>query len=661
MAEIGGKGRTMGFSWPRAPREVIEALQSFYGIADTTTLNLAGNALALLIGVALFVLLAKGSQRARGGLLALHARVLQLGSERRWLWNLSRLVAGLAPLLPWLILALAIALVAPLLDQSLSTRWLIWALPIAKLYVLFGVQRLVGEWLILRVAQGAGHYMQGDQADQAGQRARRLSLALLLPWGLFLVVAQVRPDGPVHDILAALVALSLYAAVGRLLAPRAEEYVLCLQSILPSRLDPLAEALLRRGLFHWTAPLLLPVALVYFATRYLDRLFAGFDAYLRLKARWFRLRNRGEEDEDAEVDESQAARDYQRWFAAELPDGEPAPFIDTGLLEAMNKSIRRWREDRTDENTLLVAGEKGGGKSLAAGRLVASLAKDDPDLRVVSLRVPPKTLSPAAVTDLIAEALDEDLAEGPASLVKTDADRPPTLLVLDECQNVFLSRIGGLDGWRTLLRLTNARLDNLFWLILLNNQSWAYLCNVFGREYQFRNALKVKRWSPAEIRSLILSRHHRTELRLRYDEVLLSSRGPDAGNVRNAEQRYFSLLWDACRGNPMTALRLWQTSVKVSRREVLVGLPSLPPSSAMDKSGENLLFVYAAIATHENLSGDEIVAVTHLSENVVRYALKAGFDAGFIRASEDDGRYRLVPLWYHAMITHLNRKNLLHE
>ncbi|UWN50360.1 hypothetical protein ASALC70_02581 [Alcanivorax sp. ALC70] len=55
----------MGFSWPRAPREVIEALQSFYGIADTTTLNLAGNALALLIGVALFVLLAKGSQRAR--------------------------------------------------------------------------------------------------------------------------------------------------------------------------------------------------------------------------------------------------------------------------------------------------------------------------------------------------------------------------------------------------------------------------------------------------------------------------------------------------------------------------------------------------------------------------------------------------------------------
>ena len=70
--------------------------------------------------------------------------------------------------------------------------------------------------------------------------------------------------------------------------------------------------------------------------------------------------------------------------------------------------------------------------------------------------------------------------------------------------------------------------------------------------------------------------------------------------------------------------------------------------------------MYAAIATHENLSSGEIVAATDLPENVVRYALKAGFDAGFIRQS-DDGRYRLVPLWSHTVINHLTRKNLLHE
>ena len=76
---------------------------------------------------------------------------------------------------------------------------------------------------------------------------------------------------------------------------------MCLQSILPSRLDPLAARLLSQRLFSWTAPLLLPVALVYFVFRYLDQLLAGADWYLRLKARWFRMRAQsGDEDDKAE-------------------------------------------------------------------------------------------------------------------------------------------------------------------------------------------------------------------------------------------------------------------------------------------------------------------------------------------------------------------------
>jgi DNA-binding IclR family transcriptional regulator len=76
--------------------------------------------------------------------------------------------------------------------------------------------------------------------------------------------------------------------------------------------------------------------------------------------------------------------------------------------------------------------------------------------------------------------------------------------------------------------------------------------------------------------------------------------------------------------------------------------------------GENALFVYAAIATHENLTSQEISHVTNLPGNVVRYALKGGFDAGFLNKSED-GRYRLKPLWYQQVISYLTRKNLLNE
>lgn len=92
-----------------------------------------------------------------------------------------------------------------------------------------------------------------------------------------------------------------------------------------------------------------------------------------------------------------------------------------------------------------------------------------------------------------------------------------------------------------------------------------------------------------------------------------------------------------------------------------MGLPAQPSSAlAAGQSGDSLMFVYAAIVSHENLSGDEIVAVTDLSENVVRSALKAGQDAGFIYKGEDS-RYRVVPMWYRTVINQLNRKNLLHE
>ncbi|HCR80529.1 MAG TPA: hypothetical protein DIW42_13380, partial [Alcanivorax sp.] len=117
-------------------------------------------------------------------------------------------------------------------------------LPLARLYVVFGLTWLIGEWLVLRVAQGAGTYLNGEQANQAGERARRVAVWLMLPWALFLAVDQLLGGGLLHDFSGLLLGVALYAAIGRLLTQRGEDYLVCLQSILPSRLDPLAARLL---------------------------------------------------------------------------------------------------------------------------------------------------------------------------------------------------------------------------------------------------------------------------------------------------------------------------------------------------------------------------------------------------------------------------------
>jgi len=623
-------------------------------------LPLVQNSVALILGIAGFMLLIRLARRTRQWTLTLHESVVRASGEHRWLRNASRLISGLAPMLPWVLLWLMLDLLAPYLDTP-STRILVWLLPLARLYVIYGLFCLVGEWLVIRVAQSANAYLSSDQSRQVHDHARFISRWLILPWLPLLIVWESLGPSLLYYLCLGILLVAIYWGLGRLLALRPQDYQRCLQAILPSRLDPLAEKLLTPLLFWLFAPLLLPVALASFLVGFMDRVLADFDWYMRFKARLFRLRTRINNDEEDPDNEQPVDEHYERWFATALPEGSKTPFVDTGLVTAMEKNIQRWHEDKTDENAQVVVGEKGCGKTVSIERLERALAESCKGLNLVKLTVPAKTIEPDAILSLVGDALDVDLAgEGPAALVKSDEERQPTLVVLDEAQNFFLKEIGGLEGWRTVLSLVNARLDNVFWLLMINNQSWAYLCNVFGRDYQFRNVVKVKRWGQTDIRSLILARNHLSGHRVRYDEVLLSSRGPEAGNVRNAEQRYFSLLWDACRGNPMVALRLWLTSVKPQGRQVLVGLPTPPSASTLDSMGENALFVYAAIATHENLTSQEISHVTNLPGNVVRYALKGGFDAGFLNKSED-GRYRLKPLWYQQVISYLTRKNLLNE
>lgn len=620
------------------------------------------NILALILGAVGFWLLIQLAQRTRRWALTLHDRVVQLSGERRWLLNASRLISGVAPILPWILIWLVLDYLGLLLDTP-SSKILLWLLPLAQLYVIYGLLCLIGEWLVLRVAQSANAYLGSEQTRQATQHAHHLARWIIAPWVPVIIIWESLGPSLMYYLFFGALLVAIYAGLSRLLAFRHQDYLACLQTLMPSQVDPLIARLLSPKLFWLFAPLMLPIALVSFLVGFVDRILVDFDWYIRLKARWFRFRaNVTTDQDDGDNSEEPVAQSYERWFAPALPDdATKPPFIDTGLVATIGKSIQRWHEDKTDENALVVSGEKGCGKSVSLGKLDKVLEKSCESLDTLHLKVPAKTCTPEAIHQLIGDALGTDLVnDGPAALVKDDKHRQPTLVVLDEAQNFFLAQLGGLEGWRTVLNLVNARVDNVFWLLLINNQSWAYLCNVFGREYQFRNVIRVKRWGQTDIRSLILSRHHLSDFKLRYDEVLLSSRGPEAGNLRNAEQRYFSLLWDASRGNPMVALRLFLTSVKVKGRQVTVGLPNAPSASILDGMGDNSLFVYAAIATHENLTSHEISAVTHLPENVVRYALKGGFDAGFLHKS-NDGRYRLVPLWYQQVISYLTRKNLLNE
>ncbi|MBP6227270.1 MAG: ATP-binding protein [Pseudomonadales bacterium] len=627
--------------------------------AEASYTRIAVTALKTLLGLAAIVLLARIARALATPALRLHAHLSDRVRGNRIATQLSRVGAGLPTLLPWLAGWFGLDLLGWFFYRY-EFVFLVPAIPLARLYIVYGVGTLLGEWLVLRIAQQAGSYLNAEQSALLETRAHQAAAVVMLPWLLGDLVNIAIGSSQLLDVCVQARELAAFVAIGILLRTREQDLVKALQSVLPPHIDPWVERVLRGQLFWLTGPLAVLPLLAVFGVAFVNRAMLDVDWYRKLYARGFRLRaqtSKAAESTESEADELRLS-DYNRWFEPDsLAEG---PLIDTGLGAAIIDSMSPWLADKSEENTLVLTGERGIGKSSMLLQLGKELEKNYPGIRVLQLEVPAKTTSPEAVRSLIGELLGTDLGEGPAALVKADAERQPSIVILDNAHGFFLRRVGGLDGWQTLLGLTNARLANIFWLIVINNQSLAYLGNVFRRDYQFSRILRARPWTQNEIRSLIMSRHKRSRFRIRYDDVLLASRGPEAGNVRNAEQRYFSLLWDACRGNPLLALRLWISSLRADGGTVVVGLPAQPSTTALESLPDDFHFVYAALVIHENMTAEELVSVTAMGDGVIRAALKTAQDTGFVQRTAG-GRYRLEPIWYPSVRSLLGRKNMLHE
>jgi len=631
------------------------------GAAGGTAIQTVFEVARYLIGLLAFPLLAFGCRRLGEQAAALQARLAGGARRRRITLQFSRLTATAQLLLPWLIGLLGLAVL-----ERLFHRWqlpgLIPVAHLARLYIVYGLLYLTAEWLLQRVAQQAGVFLNEEQISETNRQARFAAGLIVFPWLLLDLVDLAVGNSLLLDLSRWLTLVILLLALGILLRNRREDFIASLKSVLPEYFDPWIErALGGRLLFLVLAPLTAPVLLLALFGSFLHKGLIDYDWYRKLFARSFKLRAAATEIESAEPGvelESAAFEKYRSWFLAD-DDELDTPFIDTSLLSAVHARMEPWLADRTEENTLLLTGDRGAGKSRILVRLEQLLAQEQPEILVRRIEIPAKTLSAEATLALLGQILDTDLSEGPAALVKSDEQRTPTVVILDNAQNFFLRKVGGFEGLETLLRLTNARLRNIFWLVVIHRQSYAFLSNAYGGDYQFRNKVVARPFSQNEIRSLILSRNHLSGCRIRYDDILIATRGPEAGNIRNAEQLYFSLLWDASLGNPRIALHLWLSSIRMEGLQVVVGLPATVSGSTLEQLSNELHFVYAAIVIHENVTSDELVAATALPENLVRTALKTAFDTGFVERSAQS-RYRIVPLWYPVVTRLLARKNLLH-
>lgn len=377
-----------------------------------------------------------------------------------------------------------------------------------------------------------------------------------------------------------------------------------------------------------------------------------------IAAKLFKKKLESVEENSEQTQKKELPTTYLKYFEPTLEEDDI--YFDSSLphLELMTQEIQEWLDEKTDEHTMAIYGDKGCGKTLSLEHVTSKFQ----DCDVVMAQVPSKLCQKSDVFKFLSHLVGESESPGIESILNLDKELKPTIIVLDDAQNFFLAHFGGLDGIKALFEILNLRTNNIFWIASFNTYSWYYLNQAFRKNRYFRVSIKIKGFDEEDLQNLIMHRHKKSEFKLSYADIIQAFRSNDeSGSTTYVETLFFRMLWEQSKGNPSLAMKLWISSLTPIRRNRLkVGLPMAYSSKILSEFSDECHFTYASIVRHENLTTKELTKVTNLDEGVVRHALRLGLENEFLTRG-DDNRYRFDLSTQYQLINFLKAKNFIYE
>ncbi|OZG75331.1 hypothetical protein BTA51_02805 [Hahella sp. CCB-MM4] len=563
---------------------------------------------------------------------------------------LNSLVWVIKPNAAWLViwgLAVYVSMLAP-------SHWHIFRLlaPLGVVYALFRAVRVLSEWLLARMHSRVDQFVSQSGASRMHDRAGRFSVAAVVGWALLQLTA-VAGGGMLHSLLQVTLSVLMWG----LLIVTLRQYSPITEKFIAHQLAPakaaVAEAGLRKPwlLLFW--PALFVLAQLRDLVLSLHGKLSQFENYRTLSLRLLRLRletaiGSDEEEKDAELNPF-LEKSYRYWLLERDEQEQPLITLEQ-TLTLITEPVSRWFEGHQQDNVLLLHGEHGAGKT----HLIRQLVRHHSQWLVQWMDVRAKTCTSEDVR-LMLEEHEKGLPD------ESNGQQEKRLVVIDQTENLLLAQTGYFDGVRELFKTLHRRNPHVFYLVIMHGPSWHYLCRVFRHEHPFTHAVSMPRWTASEMRKLILSRHHASRRKLQYDDLLLSAMaGTEASSFRAADTRVFNLLWELSGGNPEMALHLWLGAASYEGRDVVIALPQRPAATFLSSLSLDACFILLALVTHKALNHEELALVTTLSLLSVEQTMTACLDQGVVR-TDAGGRWRITPLWYGSVITHLSRKNMVYS
>lgn len=384
-----------------------------------------------------------------------------------------------------------------------------------------------------------------------------------------------------------------------------------------------------------------------------------YDFFKNILSHIYRKKLESAAKKNTVAEESKICGSYIELFS-QIDKSETFIPVEESAYEEVQNIIDNWKAEKSEESSIIIHGEKGIGKST----LLAKIAADNADLEVRRLSFKQKITSKTDFINLITELFQFDLED--ISLFKQLYNHEEkTIIILDDCHNLFLAKEDGFGALNELFNLlVKINNPNLLWISSFNSYSWNYLQSAIKIGNYYRYIFRLSRWSDEEVMNLIMQRHNKTGFELTFDPLIFAL---DANKLSRdfdgLQLKFFQMIWGQSKGNPTIAICLWLSSLhQEGYKNIKISLPKLARPGQLSSLSDDHLFVYGAIVKHQNLSVAEIANILSISKeeslNIVRIGIEKGY---LVESILSRRRFIVAPEWQIAISQLLVSRNFVYS
>ncbi len=387
----------------------------------------------------------------------------------------------------------------------------------------------------------------------------------------------------------------------------------------------------------------------------------GFEQARRASAYLFQLRiERQAKDRPATEVVIETLPDKVKQNFLDAPSTDRAVTIDR--FSAVPDVVKRMTEDCANTGLLLVHGPYGVGRTTWLKHLEEQLQPQLP----VKWWAPHHRMSTAAEFVQSAAALFEvELGHaGPTvpSLVDALADQPPTAVLLDGLEWLFLRGLGGYGALTALFEVASETQNRFSWAVTVPRPGLHFLSQSKRLLDHASQVIELPRWNEQEIRQLIQRRLKRCNINVSFDELLVQAgdaERPDAHLVDN-EDGYLRLLWTFSDGNPRIAQYFWLRSlVRQNDQDFKVRRYTAASPDDLEVIPEGDRFILAAFVLHRALTAHEAARACNLPLAQTQAHIRRCVERGiYVPCPVSPDRWVIAVAWWEATLRFLRRKNL---